>query len=136
MVKMIPGGHYQLARDVRNPHPDKRSKRSLRKVEFWKAGTRVFVRVHQKDSLVQQEFSTIEFVNSRYPSLDAIGPGMEEQYEALRDALEPCTESFQAQLHRLEVTDTYWILRRLVLMGKLTHDDIEAAKKADEEAGE
>jgi hypothetical protein len=122
-MKIIEPGHYKLSRDVQNPKPDRRSK-DWDKISSWPAGTLIYVRA-------QEYGSSIEFVQSRWPTLHSIGPGCSEQYEAIGAALVPVEETYKRLLHRLSVRDTYWLLKRLVTSGKVTLADIELA--ADEE---
>jgi hypothetical protein len=123
MFELIKPGHYKLSRDVTNPQADRRTKNE-RDLPVWKAGTKIYVREMTHDGVTK--YTAIEFIDSRWPTSNAIGPGMSDQYEALRSALEPVAESFKRLMHRLD-TNPYWVLKRLHQMGVVTAVNIEEA---------
>jgi hypothetical protein len=121
---MIKAGHYVLSRDVKNPKPDRRSK-DWDKLATWPAGARVYVR--EVGNQIGEPATVIEFTQSQWPSLHRIPPYQTEQYAAIAEALTPTDETFKGLLHRLDICDTYWILKALVRSGKISHADIEQA---------
>jgi len=114
----IEQGHYVLTRDVKNPKPDRRSK-EWNKLEMWPKGTQVYVRYTNINS-------QIEFIESRWPTLQSID-SYSEAYDVIAAALEPAKETYKRLLHRIGVHNTWWVLKRLVVMGKVTLADIEQA---------
>jgi hypothetical protein len=121
--KKIEPGHYELSCDVKNPKPDRRSK-DWNKHERWPAGTKIYVRQTNIDN-------EIEFIDSRWPLLHSIST-YSEAYDAIGAALKPVEETYRRLLHRLSVQNTYWLLKRLVIMGKITLADIEQASREED----
>ncbi len=119
----IAPGHYVLTRDVKNPKPDRRSK-DWNKLEMWPKGTQIYVRQTNVDT-------QIEFIESRWPTLHSVD-SYSETYDGIAAALEPAKETYKRLLHRIHVRNTWWLLKRLVAMGKITFADIEQAANEED----
>lgn len=138
---MLKPGTYKLLHDVVNPAPDRRHTRDWRRVPTWKEGTEFLVVEHRDRGGLDEDFlktlseeaqaklraatvyTVIQLVGYRW-SHHAIGPGHDEQYRALEEALAPVEESHEAFFTRLGVQDGFacW----LVTSGKMTREQFEA----------
>lgn len=146
---MIKPGSYRLSRDVQNPTPDRRHKDDWSKWPMWKAGTE-FLAIEQSRDLpiddpdlseeqraklrAVDRYVTLRMVGPRFASLYERGPGHEEQYRALVDALEPSVESFDAMFERLHARSEHFA-RWLLESGRLDRETFERLWSAYEEDG-
>ena len=126
----IPYGLYELAEDVSNPKPDRRSS-DWDKQEVWQKGTRFLVRENKRyiNDGVFRNSPQIRKVTGRYYRSN-IDPWDTEQWNALVGGFKPCAD---------EDVDTVWaesdrhydnhlhIMQRLVDMGKITLNDLREA---------
>lgn len=142
----LKAGTYRLTRDVENPGADRRHKNDWRMAPVWKAGAEFVVTQHKRDveaavgaALTPEQraalearltYYTIVAVGNRWHH--TIGPGNEDQYTALVEALEPCPESHEAMFTRLGVRSHFW--RWFVESGRLTPELFEKLWLAYEEA--
>lgn len=137
---IIPPGAYRLARDVKNPRPDRRKTRDWRASPTWKEGTEFVVREQRRehvgeDILAQLPedkrarimatllYTVIEATDQSHPSLHRIGPGADEQYAALAAALVPTEESLAQFMTRIDLDSGFvqWLVER----GAISRRDVE-----------
>lgn len=116
---MIAPGCYKLSRDVGNPEPDRRQRYDWRKLPVWKAGWEfIVIEKNRFDHLddeylsklpeetrtklkVESKYTVVQLVGDRWPSSHEIGPGHEEQYAVLAEALVTVEESIEQMMLRI-----------------------------------
>lgn len=123
------GGVYVLTRDVTNPGPDRRSTRNWTCYPVWKSGgTYVATRRRYKDDPGFERIELQLWCNHDYMTSNTDG------FAALVAALEPAPRTFRTvmfSINRTPNTDSaHVILQTLVLQGKVTLDDLDAAYRA------
>jgi hypothetical protein len=121
-------GLYQLARDVENPHPDRRKVRNWTAQTEWKKGERFIFRHRFVD---RREDGTILYCGElgkvgTYDSLNDMSDG----FKALLDALVPVEHTVSSYLVMQDWSHpSNKILQKLVDTKKLSLDDIGEAIK-------
>lgn len=148
-MKQVTTGYYRLTADVKNPKPDRRSKRRKDCQEVWPAGTIVFV----KDESAQRLKHLQEIAGERLPEDTVVLPlgqvrfedgtqvlfsfegssnnfPEERQGNPIFDAIEPAPKTLGQVLKQAD-----WraedLLALLIDSGKITLDDVEQIKKHD-----
>lgn len=140
-MKTLEPGTYKLSRDVKNPTPDRRFKNDWRFRPEWKAGTEFLVVGKTHDMLTEEDVANLNVTEEQRAKIrrkvqyvaiclvghrwahDSIGPGQDEQFAALADALEPCDESHDAFFTRLGVRAGF--AQWLVTSGKFSPTEFE-----------
>lgn len=138
----IAPGSYTLARDVKNPEPDRREKYDWRKRPMWKTGAQFIVREMRDGNLIDADYlaglspdarakleadrtyTVVEMIGDRWPGLHRVGPGHVEQYAALAEALVVVEETDDHFLARIDCRDRFasW----LVASKRVTREEFEA----------
>ena len=146
-------GYYTLTKDVKNPKPDRRSKRRMDAAEVWKAGTVVFVTDRRGRVLRQAEQTAGERLDLTEDSIPEQGEirfsdntqvlyskdtsefveRHKDEYKQGNGILEACEPSPKTLGQILKQAD--WdgadLLALLVDAGKITLDDIDQLKQHD-----
>lgn len=119
-LKLVPGC-YELAEDVKNPSPDRRSYHDWTNAPVWKKGTRLYVR--------GIPFISIERVG-HWPHQN-VQRYQTERWNALAAMMVPIKEDLSFLIHRRYI-DGSWpdILQILIDRGKITLADVEAAHES------
>jgi len=134
---VIKPGTYMLARDVKNPSPDRRFTRDPRCKPVWLTGTEFLVIERQRvlaeelaadltedqrqRVLEASRYTVLQFVGDGYPTVHEIGPGNNQgRFDAIVAALVPVVESTRALFTRLGVSTNNYFARWLVESGRLT----------------
>jgi hypothetical protein len=122
-----------IQRDVKNPKPDRRKTRDFACLETWKAGTRLLFKRSRARNEVGHGYveakSLYGWLTERDPGFEALIDACEKAPRTLRNALWIAEEG-RAVTHPSDVLGT------LLVQGKLSLDDIDAAVLAYEEMTE
>lgn len=138
----IPPGAYRLDRDVANPRPDRRHSRDWRKMPVWDKGTRFVVKEQRRmgdrdlaevtvgldpnvaaELRARDRYTVVELAGDHNANLHRVGPGDEEQYAALAEALVPTTESLSQFMTRIDCESGF--VEWLVEKGAVQRADLE-----------
>jgi hypothetical protein len=145
-------GYYKLTQDVRNPKPDRRSKRRLDAAEVWPAGTIVFITDRREGVLRQAENAAGERLGLKVEDIAEQGEirfndntqvlyTLEDtdwvrqhpeciQGNGILTACEPATKTL-GQVLKQSDWNADALLALLIDTGKITLEDVDALKKHD-----